>query len=128
MEAAKWFSPLDLGKGLFSRFMFKIYNQYMLSWYLGFQLSIVLYALLFLMIPHYNTILPTRLHGLNGLTICLKVTPVSVFDHQFRCHFHHIFPKGKISHLVKQFQITNYVSPLVRNVVNGVKFISNHTL
>ena len=58
-------------------------------------LSIVLFALLSMMIRRYN---PTRLHRVLGsavhvrmvLTICQKRTPISLFQHQFWCHIHHI--------------------------------------
>ncbi len=47
------------------------------------------------MIPQYNTIPPRRLHRVYVrvkwfLTICQKRTPISLFQHQFWCHFHQI--------------------------------------
>ena len=85
---------------------------------LTFQLLIVLWAWWYYG-PRYNTILPTRLHRLRPhvkwfLTICQKKAPISLFQNQFKCHFHQILLKA--SHSVNIFTQIHYIFPLVRNV------------
>ncbi len=80
---------------------------------LTFWLSIVLCALLSMMIPWYNTMLPTRLHRIYVfviwcLTVCQKNTPISSIQHQFWCHFYHI---SHVLHFVKYLQINSLYFP-----------------